>query len=266
MADLDAAIRQAEEALAKYDTSVAEECDCTPGECHHSVRDDVLCRQCIPPLRVLLDAARGSGTAPPPDTEPDPAKCRCGHMGGKAPCSYCESWSPGPLPPAVKQAGTKDVFDRLRSWRIDADRSDFAWRLLHLDVHAAADEIARLRAAPLPPVPHAWTIPLWQVWESCSRCGVVRRADDKNKPCPGAVPVVLRAPLAQAVAEAAENLVRKIDEVDNSPEYLAVWGLFWTRGLEYKGPRYETELKALKAALWPELAAALDAAQKGGPR
>ena len=72
--------------------------------------------------------------------------------------------------------------------------------------------------------------------------------------------------LEEAVREAAERLVRKIDEVGNDPSYMAVWGLFWARGYEYKGPRYEEELVALKKALWPELAAALAARGKGGER
>lgn len=57
--DLDAARRKAEEALAKYDASRAEDCHCLDESgytCPHSLRDDVLCRQCIPPLRSLLAA------------------------------------------------------------------------------------------------------------------------------------------------------------------------------------------------------------------
>ena len=62
---------------------------------------------------------------------------------------------------------------------------------------------------------------------------------------------------AEGLETAATALVRKMDEVDNSPEYMGVWGLFWTHGYEYEGPKYETELNAMKATLWPELAEVL---------
>lgn len=43
---------------------------------------------------------------------------------------------------------------------------------------------------------HKWTEPTKTVqWEHCGVCGIVRRADRKNKPeCPGAIPVTLREP------------------------------------------------------------------------
>lgn len=38
------------------------------------------------------------------------------------------------------------------------------------------------------PGAHCWfTFDLTREWESCANCGVVRRLDDKNKPCKGVV-------------------------------------------------------------------------------
>lgn len=39
---------------------------------------------------------------------------------------------------------------------------------------------------------HKWIKPEWLDWQSCLACGIVRRGDDKNKPCPGKVFISLR--------------------------------------------------------------------------
>lgn len=108
--------------------------------------------------------------------------------------------------------------------------------------------------------------------KACGSISAVRSDSPPAQPLPTCANcgsnLIAPAPAPDAVREAAERLVRKIDEVNNSPEYMAVWGLFWTHGYEYKGPKYEAELNALKAALWPEMApllAALDA-RPGGER
>jgi len=43
-----------------------------------------------------------------------------------------------------------------------------------------------------PDATHEWFKPSWLKWESCKVCGVVRRADRKNKPCRGPVKIVLK--------------------------------------------------------------------------
>lgn len=37
---------------------------------------------------------------------------------------------------------------------------------------------------------HEWGHRASQDWEDCSRCGTVRRADGRNKPCPGVMPKI----------------------------------------------------------------------------
>lgn len=39
---------------------------------------------------------------------------------------------------------------------------------------------------------HAWFKFKLDSFDSCAKCGIVRRRDDKNKPCPGKVKVELR--------------------------------------------------------------------------
>lgn len=41
-------------------------------------------------------------------------------------------------------------------------------------------------------VEHDWFKPDFLKWECCRKCGIVRRADDKNNPCRGVVRVGLR--------------------------------------------------------------------------
>lgn len=44
------------------------------------------------------------------------------------------------------------------------------------------------------PGKHCWFVfdTARPTWESCASCGVVRRADDSNKPCKGVVTIALR--------------------------------------------------------------------------
>lgn len=51
------------------------------------------------------------------------------------------------------------------------------------------------------------------------------------------------------VEETALALVKKLDQVNNSPEYIHVWELFRVHGMEYLGPNYIDELKDLKKTL-----------------
>lgn len=39
---------------------------------------------------------------------------------------------------------------------------------------------------------HDWFVPKFIGYECCRKCGYVRRADDKNKPCRGVVTVSVR--------------------------------------------------------------------------
>jgi len=39
---------------------------------------------------------------------------------------------------------------------------------------------------------HEWIKPDWLMQEACRFCGIVRRGDDKNKPCGGPVRLALR--------------------------------------------------------------------------
>lgn len=39
---------------------------------------------------------------------------------------------------------------------------------------------------------HDWFVPKFIGYECCRKCGIVRRADDKNKPCRGRVTLSLR--------------------------------------------------------------------------
>lgn len=51
-------------------------------------------------------------------------------------------------------------------------------------------------------IEHDWFKPYTdRMWQSCRLCGIVRRADDNNKPCKGVVRVALRA---NAIAEGRE--------------------------------------------------------------
>lgn len=40
---------------------------------------------------------------------------------------------------------------------------------------------------------HDWFKPQFVGYECCRKCGIIRRADDKNKPCKGIVRVALRS-------------------------------------------------------------------------
>ena len=58
---------------------------------------------------------------------------------------------------------------------------------------------------------HEWFTPDGFTFECCRKCGIVRRRDDKNKPCPGVVKVTLRdKPLAHP---AIEKLARELAPV-----------------------------------------------------
>jgi hypothetical protein len=46
---------------------------------------------------------------------------------------------------------------------------------------------------PQQPRQHEWWI--WDGYECCKVCGVIRRRDDKNSPCKGPVPVGPRKPV-----------------------------------------------------------------------
>lgn len=54
------------------------------------------------------------------------------------------------------------------------------------DVSMQADWVARF------PGVHCWFRFDERPWESCASCGVVRRRDDRNKPCKGIVHITLR--------------------------------------------------------------------------
>lgn len=47
---------------------------------------------------------------------------------------------------------------------------------------------------------HDWFVPEFIGYECCRKCGIVRRADDKNKPCKGVVRVALRDEYTEAAA------------------------------------------------------------------
>lgn len=48
---------------------------------------------------------------------------------------------------------------------------------------------------------------------------------------------------------AAKDLVLKLQEVHNDPEYLSVWTLHQVRNGNYSGPTYTQELNTLKTKL-----------------
>jgi hypothetical protein len=58
------------------------------------------------------------------------------------------------------------------------------------------DEIDGKRAAPLSEFQltreHDWFMPDFIGYECCRKCGIVRRSNGKNNPCPGIVRVALR--------------------------------------------------------------------------
>lgn len=39
---------------------------------------------------------------------------------------------------------------------------------------------------------HVWILADWLKHATCRKCGIIRRDDDKNKPCPGVVEISLR--------------------------------------------------------------------------
>lgn len=70
----------------------------------------------------------------------------------------------------------------------------------------------------------------------------------------GTLPILSDADIAppppsDAVREAAERLVHKIDEVNASTAYIGIWDFAAQHGIRYDGPRFVGELDALRAAL-----------------
>lgn len=51
------------------------------------------------------------------------------------------------------------------------------------------------------------------------------------------------------VIEAAMSLLAKLDIIHNDPKYQGVWQMYHIHGLRYDGPKYDTELEVLRAAL-----------------
>ena len=39
---------------------------------------------------------------------------------------------------------------------------------------------------------HRWIKANWLRYATCAKCGILRKPDDTNKPCPGVVPVTVR--------------------------------------------------------------------------
>ena len=39
---------------------------------------------------------------------------------------------------------------------------------------------------------HRWIKANWLKWVTCSKCGIIRKGDDSNKPCKGVVGISLR--------------------------------------------------------------------------
>lgn len=48
---------------------------------------------------------------------------------------------------------------------------------------------------------------------------------------------------------ALENLVNKLEEINKSEAYKAVWFMYMNHGMEYKGPNYGEELDAARKVL-----------------
>lgn len=48
---------------------------------------------------------------------------------------------------------------------------------------------------------------------------------------------------------AVRELIKKIDEVDNSKEYRSVWASYYVHGGNYTGPQYGEEIKKVKEIL-----------------
>lgn len=61
-----------------------------------------------------------------------------------------------------------------------------SWWIFDGDVWPASPILFRER--------HEWFKADFMKWESCKKCGVVRRADDANSPCKGTIGVALRKP------------------------------------------------------------------------
>ena len=87
---------------------------------------------------------------------------------------------------AGPEAGVRSVGPVLAMARYDEEAGTF--NITHVDT-------APVAPTPTPePAPHQWG--RWtqgQEWDSCRACGIVRRADDQNKPCRGPVTVALRS-------------------------------------------------------------------------
>ena len=86
-------------------------------------------------------------------------------------------------------------------------------------VYECADDMAKALLLLLDEMPeagaHEWG--RWaagQEWDSCRACGIVRRADDVNKPCRGPVQITLRAPAPSPARDEVREAVEAFLEAE----------------------------------------------------